>query len=194
MKSCGSTSLRSIGIVTFALGLTTAIFAPRNSGAHPMGNFSISHYAGIRVDSGWIEIRYILDMAEIPTFQEMQQAGIVAQPGDPGVAAYLAREAEVLKSGLALSLDGRPLALETVSESVIFPPGAGGLPTMKVGMLYRGLLPEGAESVHTDLSRRQLPGTSRMERGGSNSRARANIAFERSCDHFAEQRALQLPN
>jgi ABC-type nickel/cobalt efflux system permease component RcnA len=146
MKSCGSTSLRSIGIVTFALGLTAAIFAPRNSGAHPMGNFSISHYAGIRVDSGWIEIRYILDMAEIPTFQEMQQAGIVAQPGDPGVAAYLARKAEVLKSGLALTLDGRPLALETVSENVIFPPGAGGLPTMKVGMLYRGLPPEGATS------------------------------------------------
>jgi ABC-type nickel/cobalt efflux system permease component RcnA len=105
-----------------------------------MGNFSISHYSGIRLENGWIEIRYILDMAEIPTFQEMQQAGITAQLSDPGVAAYLARKAELLKSGLAVTLDGRPLALEIVSQNVIFPPGAGGLPTMKVGILYRALL------------------------------------------------------
>jgi ABC-type nickel/cobalt efflux system permease component RcnA len=106
-----------------------------------MGNFSISHYAGIRVESSWIEIRYILDMAEIPTFQEMQQASIVAQPGDFRVVVYLARKAEILKSGLELTLDGRPVGLETVSQNIIFPPGAGGLSTMKVGMLYRGLLP-----------------------------------------------------
>ena len=50
---------------------------------HPMGNFSISHYAGIQVERGYVELKYLIDMAEIPTFQEMQQSGITGQPGDP---------------------------------------------------------------------------------------------------------------
>ena len=47
--------------------------------AHPMGNFSINHYAGIRVDKKTVEVLYIIDRAEIPTYQETQDAGIVAQ-------------------------------------------------------------------------------------------------------------------
>ena len=47
-----------------------------------MGNFSISHYAAIHIERGNIELRYFVDMAEIPTYQEIQKAGIVAQEGD----------------------------------------------------------------------------------------------------------------
>ena len=108
--------------------------------AHPMGNFSISHYAGIRIERGYIELRYILDEAEIPTFQEMQRAGIVPKEGDPSLAGYLSDQAETLKAGVRLELDGRPIALEILSSEAIFPAGAGGLPTMKLGFLYRGLL------------------------------------------------------
>ena len=57
------------------------VFAPRDVLAHPMGNFSISHFAGLRIEAGAVEIRYILDLAEIPTFQEMQATGIVAGAG-----------------------------------------------------------------------------------------------------------------
>ena len=49
--------------------------------AHPMGNFSINHYAGIHVERDGVELRYIVDFAEIPTYQEIQDAGIVAQVG-----------------------------------------------------------------------------------------------------------------
>jgi ABC-type nickel/cobalt efflux system permease component RcnA len=139
VKSFSSTRSRFAAFLWFALAASMAL-TPGNSLAHPMGNFSISHYAGIRVEKSWIEIRYILDMAEIPTFQEMQQAGIAADPGNPGVSAYLSHKVEALKSGLIVSVNGRPLALEALSENVIFPPGAGGLPTMKIGMLYRASL------------------------------------------------------
>ncbi len=107
-----------------------------------MGNFSISHYAGIRIEHGFLELRYLLDMAEIPTFQEMQRTGIVAKVDDPRIAAYLAQEAEALKQGLVLELNGRRLALQLVSDDVLFPPGAGNLPTMKLGFLYRAALSE----------------------------------------------------
>jgi len=108
-----------------------------------MGNFSISHYAGIRIEGDSVELRYVVDMAEIPTFQEIQEVqklGIVLRPGDPSLASYLARQAEILKAGLTLEIDGQALPLSVSSKDVIFPPGAGGLPTMKLGFVYRAPL------------------------------------------------------
>jgi ABC-type nickel/cobalt efflux system permease component RcnA len=113
---------------------------PLASDAHPMGNFSISHYAGIHVGSGFIELRYIIDMAEIPTYQEMQNTGIVANESDPHLAAYLAEKANSLASGLDLQINGQSVQLQPTSQNVIFPPGAGGLPTMKLGFVYRAAL------------------------------------------------------
>ncbi len=126
------------GLVPLIAGLM--LIAPRSAPAHPMGNFSISHFAGFRIEAGTIDLRYILDMAEIPTFQEMQTTGIVPAPDDPRVIAYLASKAEALRNGLVVTLNGRPLAFETVSKNVIFPPGAGNLPTMKIGVVYRSQL------------------------------------------------------
>ena len=123
-----------------ALLMLAAFANPQSSYAHPMGNFSISHYTGIRVEPTYIEVRYIIDMAEIPTYQEMQDTGIVAKEGSPGLDAYLARKAELLAHGLALEVNGQLLPLRPVSQSVIFPPGAGGLPTMKLGFVYRAPL------------------------------------------------------
>jgi ABC-type nickel/cobalt efflux system permease component RcnA len=121
--------------------------APKPTVAHPMGNFSISHYAGIQVDRMCVELRYILDMAEIPTFQEMQQTGIKPEVNTPDLDVYLARKAEALRQGLVFELDGQPLALQLASRQVIFPPGAGGLPTMKLGFLFRAMLTRGAVTV-----------------------------------------------
>ncbi|MGO8736275.1 MAG: hypothetical protein ACLQVM_26170 [Terriglobia bacterium] len=126
------------GLLALVAGL--AVIAPGLVLAHPMGNFSISHFAAIRIEVGSLELRYILDLAEIPTFQEMQAAGIGPTPDDPRVAAYLARKAEALKDALVVTLNGRPLGLEAISENVIFPPGAGNLPTMKIGVVFRAPL------------------------------------------------------
>lgn len=108
--------------------------------AHPMGNFSINHYAAIRLTRNDVEVRYIIDMAEIPTFQEMQQTGMPAQPGDLSVNAYLAREQEKLRDGLSILINSRRVHLHNISHQVIFPPGAGGLPTMKMGFVYRATM------------------------------------------------------
>jgi ABC-type nickel/cobalt efflux system permease component RcnA len=109
--------------------------------AHPMGNFSISHYAGVRIERGAVEVRYVIDMAEIPTFQEMQQSGLTARQDDPGVEAYLTAKADRFAKGLLVTINGRPLRLQTVSQDAIFPPGAGNLSTMKLGFVYRATLP-----------------------------------------------------
>jgi ABC-type nickel/cobalt efflux system permease component RcnA len=116
------------------------VLGPGASHAHPLGNFSISHYARIRVESAAIELRYVIDMAEIPTFQEIQETGIVPESGHPSLDGYLAGKAEALKAGLRLELNGRPLALVSESRHILFTPGAGGLPTMKLGLTYRARL------------------------------------------------------
>jgi ABC-type nickel/cobalt efflux system permease component RcnA len=133
-------SQRKIIPVLLLLVAALAVIAPREALAHPMGNFSINHYAGISVEPGYIEVSYLIDMAEIPTYQEMQNSGIVAKEGDPGVAAYLEKKAELLAGGLALQVNGQALPLRSISQNAIFPSGAGGLPTMKLGIVYRAEL------------------------------------------------------
>jgi ABC-type nickel/cobalt efflux system permease component RcnA len=128
-------------IVLVGLALGVAVGAPRSGHAHPLGNFSISQYTGIRISRDAVELRYVIDMAEIPTFQEIQDTGITAEPGHSSLAPYLARKAEALKEHLRLAVDGRVLDLRTQTRDVIFPPGAGGLPTLKLGLVYRATLP-----------------------------------------------------
>ncbi len=139
------------------------LLVPPPVSAHPMGNFSISHYAGIRIERDFVELRYLIDMAEIPTFQEIQQTGIVPRVGDKSLAGYLEREAEALKAGLALDVNARRLFLDVVSSGVIFPPGAGGLVTMKLGFLYRARLDglTGTELNELHYRDRNFPGRAR---------------------------------
>jgi len=37
--------------------------------AHPMGNFSVNHYTRLSARAGAVDIHYVLDLAEIPTFE-----------------------------------------------------------------------------------------------------------------------------
>jgi ABC-type nickel/cobalt efflux system permease component RcnA len=124
-------------LMAFLLGVSF-LLAAQPCFAHPMGNFSINHYSGIHVERGSVEIRYIIDIAEIPTYQEIQNAGIVAQAGDPTLAAYLAQRSAAWNKNLQLQIDGKAIRLTPVSRTIIFPPGAGGLTTMKIGVVYRG--------------------------------------------------------
>ena len=118
----------------------SSIFFTAAARAHPMGNFSISHYSGIRIGKDALEIKYILDLAEIPTFQELQENGVTARADDEGIQAYVRRKAEILRGGLSLRLSGNPLLLNVFSREILFTPGAGGLPTMKIGILFKAKL------------------------------------------------------
>src|ERR1700761_5167593 len=97
---------------------------PRAANAHPMGNFSINHYTRIRAGTTAVELDYIIDMAEIPTFQEMQESGLNPKVNDPTVDAYLKHQDARLRPGLSLEANGQLLQLKIVSRQAIFPPGA----------------------------------------------------------------------
>ena len=112
--------------------------------AHPMGNFSVNHYSKIDLQGDRVIVRYFIDLAEIPTYQELQQGNIAATPMDPNspaVVHYLAARGAELEHGLILEIDGKRMPLRMVSSGVIFPPGASGLPTMKMGFVYEAAYP-----------------------------------------------------
>lgn len=121
--------------------------------AHPMGNFSINHSSGLSIGPEKIDLRYLLDFAEIPTFQEIQE---IDRDGDGTRSrseeeAYLTTKADLLASNLLLTVGGETLRLVPVSHEIAFPPGAGGLPTMRLFILYRATLPPPVGTQPVDL-------------------------------------------
>ena len=84
-----------------------------------------AQYSGIRIGRAAVELRYVIDMAEIPTFQEIRDAGMIPHGEDSWTQAYLAKKILTLTDGLSLEINGRRLALYAVSQEFIFPPGAG---------------------------------------------------------------------
>jgi ABC-type nickel/cobalt efflux system permease component RcnA len=135
----------SVSAAVFLVVLICGI--ARELAAHPLGNFSISQYSALRIGKDQIEIRYVIDMAEIPTFQEMQEAGLVPTASDAG-ANYLLRKVESLREELRLIVNGRNIALRTEAREILFSEGAGGLPTMKIGAVFKGKFDAAADAPY----------------------------------------------
>jgi nickel/cobalt transporter (NicO) family protein len=91
--------------------------------AHPLGNFSVNHLATVSISADRVEVRYVLDQAEIPTVQER---GL-------GPAEVLRRKLGEVRRGLTLRADGREVPLRPSGEPrLTFPKGAGGLATTRL--------------------------------------------------------------
>src|SRR5450759_3240354 len=133
--------LRRFALLT-AVAVCFLLALPGTASAHPMGNFSINRFAAIQIASGAVRVLYIVDMAEIPTFQELSNLG--ADPSGQLTAAqrssYLPRQARSLAAGLNIHFAGRAVALRLRADDLIFPPGAGGLPTERLYFVFESRL------------------------------------------------------
>jgi ABC-type nickel/cobalt efflux system permease component RcnA len=99
-----------------------------------MGNFAICHYTRLQAEKDGLRIRYILDLAEIPTVAEKRS---LDRDGDGTVsadeqAAYLAAKTPELLAGLTLLVNDSPLPLSSATGAVRLSPGAGGLETLQI--------------------------------------------------------------
>lgn len=103
--------------------------------AHPLGNFTINHYAGIQINPNQIEIDYVLDMAEIPAFQTIQHwdPGHNQQPSPELFQSFQTEKCQQIQRDLRLSLNQNPLWLQVKETSIAFPLGVGGLSTLRLG-------------------------------------------------------------
>jgi ABC-type nickel/cobalt efflux system permease component RcnA len=117
--------------------------------AHPLGNFTINRYTRIELSPGAIGLRYVVDMAEIPAFQERAEidANGNDEVSDLERAAYLDRKGGEYASSLDLVLGGDRIELRPVASELSFPPGQGGLATQRLVIDYTAPLPAGWEQA-----------------------------------------------
>ncbi len=104
--------------------LAVALLAPLTAKAHPLGNFTINTFSRVQVSGDRVYVRYVLDLAEIPTFQA----------GRIDAHRYATRIAR----GARLTVDGRRARLVPLHQALAHPQGAGGLRTTRLEVILRG--------------------------------------------------------
>ena len=119
-------------LVLLAVG-AAALALPALAAAHPLGNFTINRFSRVEAPGPRVYVRYVLDMAEIPTFQA----------GRIDVHAYARRIAR----NAHLVVDGRPASLVPVRTALAHPLGAGGLHTTRLEVVLAGPRLPGRASV-----------------------------------------------
>ena len=101
-----------------------ALIAPAAASAHPLGNFTINRFSRVEASGHRLYVRYVLDMAEIPTYQ----AGRIDR------RAYARR----IAANVRLRLDGRRVRLVPLGTALAHPRGAAGLRTTRFEVILSG--------------------------------------------------------
>jgi ABC-type nickel/cobalt efflux system permease component RcnA len=109
-----------------------------SASAHPLGNFSVNRWAGLEGERDRVRVHYVVDFAEIPTYQELGDRVLGAEE-----AGRFARSlAERVAPGLHVVIDGRETAPSAGGATLTFASGAGGLRTMRLESTYDAALPD----------------------------------------------------
>ena len=137
-------------LAVLLLCLAGSALAPTGAAAHPLGNFSVNHLSQVRISADRVEIHYILDQAEIPTFQEAQRFDSDGSGAIDGAERepLLRQKLGEIAPALELTVDGRQAPLSPSRNATIsFPPGQGGLSLTRVEADFTAALPPGAMDV-----------------------------------------------
>ena len=105
-----------------------ALLAPAVASAHPLGNFTINKFARVEVSGHRLYVRYVVDMAEIPTLQRVP----------------------VSIGGLRVTVDGQPVSLHVTRTAIAHPRGAAGLHTTRFQAILAGPAVDGTVHVAVD--------------------------------------------
>jgi nickel/cobalt exporter len=119
-------------LVLLALA-AASLTLPALAAAHPLGNFTVNRFSRIEASGPRLYVRYVLDLAEIPTFQA----------GRIDAHAYVRRIAR----DAHLTIDGRKAELVPVRSALAHPLGAGGLHTTRLEVVLAGPILHGWVSV-----------------------------------------------
>jgi len=119
----------ALGVRSLLAGLVF-LLAAVPAAAHPLGNFTINHLTKLALSNDRIAVRYVLDMAEIPTFSALRANGSNGALGETQLSAWGRTQAATLLPALQVTMDDKavPLVLDAVKTRTR--PGAGGLPTL----------------------------------------------------------------
>jgi nickel/cobalt transporter (NicO) family protein len=119
---------RVLAVLAALVAASALLTIADSAAAHPLGNFSVNHQATVSVSADRVDVRYVLDQAEIPTVQERSLSP----------AEVLAVKRAEVERRLVLLVDGRRVPLEAAGPPrLTFPAGAGGLRTTRLELPLR---------------------------------------------------------
>jgi nickel/cobalt transporter (NicO) family protein len=118
------------------------LLVPAIVSAHPLGNYTINHYAEVRIEPDRILLHVVIDQAEVPAFQARQAFDLDA---DGSVSEEETDNGRVescrtIAASIELTAAGAPLELTPLEAGLSFPPGVGGLSTMRASCAFRANL------------------------------------------------------
>jgi ABC-type nickel/cobalt efflux system permease component RcnA len=134
--------------VVAALSVLAAAFLLSTSptSAHPLGNATVNRATAVTLGPDWIDIASIVDMAEIPAYAAIldidSNGDEVVQPGEG--AAWADATCDAAAAALRVTVDGQPVAIAAADAPLLtFPPGVGGLETLRLVCPLSGEVPPG---------------------------------------------------
>jgi ABC-type nickel/cobalt efflux system permease component RcnA len=138
--------------------------------AHPLGNFTVNHLTQVAVTGDAVQLRYILDVAEIPTFQARHRSR----------AQVLADARREVGRGLVVTVDGAPVVVRDAGAALLsFPPGQGGLRTTRIEIPLRAAASGGHVVVmRDDTYEDRLGYTALVARPGAGTAVRSDVSSE----------------
>jgi ABC-type nickel/cobalt efflux system permease component RcnA len=129
----GREEIRGVKRLVLLCAALVVLVLPAAASAHPLGNFTVNRFSRIEVAGPRLYVRYVLDLAEIPTFQA----------GKIDAGAY----ARSIARGAHLTVNGRRVRLTPVETALAHPAGAAGLKTTRLETILRGPTLDGPGDV-----------------------------------------------
>ena len=100
--------------------------------AHPMGNFSVNHYAKLQPSANGVELQYVLDIAEIPTFELLRDWKIDRSAPQAELDRRAALQSRAWLNNIDVAVDGSKVEPQFESVKAVIADGAGNLPILRI--------------------------------------------------------------
>ncbi|MBI5512914.1 MAG: hypothetical protein HY909_04055 [Deltaproteobacteria bacterium] len=110
---------------------------------------SINRYLGVRADAQTLELDYLLDLAELPAWSEIERLDTdhdgAVTPAER--ERYLQGVLPRVEASLELRIDGEAVTPREVFHGLEAPAGQNGMSTLRVAVEFRAPLPAGRDRV-----------------------------------------------
>jgi hypothetical protein len=117
-----------------AMAFPLMLTMPQLTAGHAFGSFSVSVFSQITVAEREVRVRWVLDMAELPTeaivkLMDTDADGVVTPIEED---AYLDIWISSVLAALELQVDGEDLLFEVLNRDLSFPIGEAGAPALRL--------------------------------------------------------------
>lgn len=110
-----------------------ALLACAALAAHPLGNASVNHYARLEPTAQGVDLTYVLDLAEIPSFELFQSWDLQPRAASRAqIESKAVEQARAWLEHLRFTSSGQPVPAHFSGAEVALADGAGGILLLRI--------------------------------------------------------------